>query len=369
MPLRRFWLSCVCCFLCGSLLWGCALPQVRAEERLFLGVKVEYRGEVTLAAGTRVADTVVGGLSGLTYDPQQQQFYAISDDRQQPRFYGLTISLPAPPSTQGGIIEPKLVTLLKQAKGDLYSPNTADPEGIALTPEGTLIISSEGVAATNSGPWIKEFALVNGQQERALPIPAYYLPDGTEQKGIRNNLGFEALTLSPTGDRLFVGVESALGQDFRANEPTYCRLLHYLRADVMPVLLAEHVYPLDPAPEDVMANGLVELLALDNGGHFLSLERTYSPLTGYGVKLFEISLAGATDTLGMATLPVGLPSLQPVRKRLILDLKTLGVPLTNLEGMALGPPFSNGSRSLLIIGDNNFEAQIPTQVLVFELQF
>ncbi len=240
MPLRRFWLSCVGCVLLVSLLWGCALPQVRAEDRLFLNVSVEYRGELSLPAGTLVDGTVVGGLSGLTYDPQQQQFYAISDDRQQPRFYGLTLSLPSAVSTQEGAIEPEFMTVLTQTNGDLYPPNTADTEGIGLTPDGSLMISSEGVTATSSLPWIKEFAL-NGQQERALPIPAYYLPEGTEQKGIRNNLGFEALTLSPTGDRLFVGVESALGQDLRPNQPIYCRLLHYLRGDVLPVLLAEHV--------------------------------------------------------------------------------------------------------------------------------
>ncbi|XFA74281.1 esterase-like activity of phytase family protein [Thermosynechococcaceae cyanobacterium Okahandja] len=350
--LRR-WLGLI---LCLPLLWGCALPQVRAEERLFLGVRVEYRGEMTLAAGTRFEDTVVGGLSGLTYDPQRQQFYAISDDRQQPRVYTLKINP----------LEPTAVTLLKQANMEVYPPNTADTEGIGLTPEGSLMISSEGVVATASLPWIKEFARASGQQQRALPIPAYYLPDGTGRQGIRNNLGFEALTLSPAGDRLFVAVESALSQDLRPNQPVYCRLLHYLRGDVAPVLLAEHLYPLDPAPDEVF-NGLVELLALDNGGHFLSLERTYSPLKGHGIKLFEVSLAGATDTLGMATLPVDTRSLRPVQKRLVLDLKTLGIPLTNLEGMALGAPFADGARSLLIIGDNNFDEQTPTQVLVFAI--
>ncbi len=359
-PRRWFWLSCLC--LCLTLLWGCTLPQVRAEERLFLGIQVSYRGEITLAADSHLAETVVGGLSGLTYDVPRQQFYAISDDRQQSRFYTLKISLPAPTG-----VEPTTVTFLKQANGQVYPPNTADPEGIGLTPENTLMISSEGVAASASPPWIKEFDLATGQELRSLPIPKYYLPDATGRQGIRNNLGFEALTLSPMGDRLFVGVESALSQDVRPNQPLYCRLLHYLRGDVAPVLLAEHLYPLDPAPE-ALFNGLVELLALDNGGHFLSLERTYSPLKGHGIKLFEVSLAGATDTLGMATLPVDTRSLRPVQKRLVLDLSTLGVRLTNLEGMTWGPPLADGGRSLLLIGDNNFDEQTPTQILVLDLQ-
>ncbi|MFN4280798.1 esterase-like activity of phytase family protein [Thermosynechococcus sp.] len=338
-----------------GLLWGCALPQVRAEERLFLNVGVEFRGEVRLSVGSQWQSTEVGGLSGLTYDPRQQQFYALSDDRRQPRFYTLEIT----PET----IVPKGVTFLRQPKGEGYPVNTADPEGIALTPEGHLVISSEGVTATASPPWIKEFARENGRRITTFPIPPYYLPHGGQ--GIRNNLGFEALTLSPAGDRLFVGVESALAQDVRPNLPLYCRLLHYLRGEVAPVLLAEHLYPLDPS--GAVFNGLVELLALDNGGHFLSLERSYSPREGYGIQLFEVSLAGATDTLGMATLPADLRTIRPVQKRLVLDFKTLGIPLTNLEGMSFGPPLADGARSLYIIGDNNFDGKTPTQVLIFAL--
>ncbi|MFN4195008.1 MAG: esterase-like activity of phytase family protein [Thermosynechococcus sp.] len=349
------WRYLLTAILLLGLLWGCALPQVRAEERLFLNVGVEFRGEVQLPVGSQWQGTEVGGLSGLTYDPRQRHFYAISDDRQQPRFYTLEIT----PET----IVPKGVTFLRQPNGEGYPANTADPEGIALTPEGRLVISSEGVTATASPPWIQEFVGETGHRLIAFPIPKYYLPSG--QRGIRNNLGFEALTLSPAGDRLFVGVESALAQDVRPNIPIYCRLLHYLRGDVAPVLLAEHLYPLDPS--EAVFNGLVELLALDNGGHFLSLERTYSPGVGHGIKLFEVSLAGATDTLGMATLPVDLRTIRPVQKRLILDFKTLGIPLTNLEGMSFGPPLADGTRSLYIIGDNNFDGKTPTQVLIFAL--
>lgn len=338
-----------------GLLWGCTLPEVRAEERLFLNVGVEFRGEVQLPVGSQWQGTEVGGLSGLTYDPRQRHFYAISDDRQQPRFYTLEIT----PET----IVPKGVTFLRQPNGEGYPANTADPEGIALTPEGHLVISSEGVTATASPPWIKTFERENGRTIEALPLPQYSLPE--RQQGIRNNLGFEALTLSPAGDRLFVGVESALAQDVRPNIPLYCRLLHYLRGEVAPVLLAEHLYPLENA--GAMFNGLVELLALDNGGHFLSLERSYSPREGYGIKLFEVSLGGATDTLGMATLPVDLRAIRPVQKRLVLDLNTLGIPLTNLEGMSFGPPLADGARSLYLIGDNNFDGKTPTQVLIFAL--
>lgn len=136
------WRHLLTAILLLGFLWGCALPQVRAEERLFLNVGVEFRAEVQLPVGSQWQNTEVGGLSGLTYDPRQQQFYAISDDRQQPRFYTLEIT----PET----ITPKDVTFLQQPNGEVYPPNTADTEGIALTPEGHLVISSEGVTATAS---------------------------------------------------------------------------------------------------------------------------------------------------------------------------------------------------------------------------
>jgi hypothetical protein len=50
------------------------------------------------------------------------------------------------------------------------------------------------------------------------------------------------------------------------------------------------------------------------------------------------------------------------RKRLLLDLDDLGIPLDNVEGMTFGP-----RRSLVLVSDNNFAATQFTQFLVFAL--
>ena len=54
-------------------------------------------------------------------------------------------------------------------------------------------------------------------------------------------------------------------------------------------------------------------------------------------------------------------------KTLLLDLRTLGIPLDNVEGMTLGPRLPDGRQSLVLVSDNNFAAAQFTQFLLFAL--
>ena len=56
-----------------------------------------------------------------------------------------------------------------------------------------------------------------------------------------------------------------------------------------------------------------------------------------------------------------------MKKTLLLDLRTLGIPLDNIEGMTLGPQLPDGRRSLVLVSDNNFAASQFTQFLLFAL--
>ena len=49
----------------------------------------------------------------------------------------------------------------------------------------------------------------------------------------------------------------------------------------------------------------------------------------------------------------------------MLDLKTLGIPLDNVEGMAFGKKLPDGRRSLVLVSDNNFSPAAFTQFLLF----
>ncbi|MBW4550502.1 MAG: esterase-like activity of phytase family protein [Aphanocapsa sp. GSE-SYN-MK-11-07L] len=349
---------------------GCDLPQVRAEDRIFLNLSLDFLGEYRLPAESQLEQTRIGGLSGLTYDRTQNQFYAISDDRSQyapARFYTLKLATQAN-SPQLARVDVTGVTLLKNQQGQPYPTNRLDPEGIALTPSRSVFIASEGVK-DQAPPFVDQFDL-NGAWMQALNLPDYYFsnPDSqTPAQGVGSNLGFESLTLNPSGDRLFAATESALLQDAEPNYtgPIRSRLLHYLVGDLKPILVSEHLYALEPTPAGATFHGLVELLALDNGGHFLSLERTFTPGQGITAKLFQVNTGSASNVSTLAILKGDLAGIQPVCKQSLFDLSQLGLTLGNLEGMALGPILPDGSQSLLLVSDDNFNPKEPTQFLLF----
>jgi hypothetical protein len=370
-----------------SWLAACSLPQVQAEDRVFLDLSLKFLDAYSFDKQT-FEETPVGGLSGLTYDRQRDRFYAISDDRSKlapSRFYTLQVKLDGENRDRIETISVEGVTFLKNAEGQTYKQGHLDPEDITLSPNNTVFVVSEGdprYQEDGIDPFIEEYDLQTGQSLQQFPLPPYYIPDAPEEiqtQGVQTNLGFEALTLNfggslPNGEpfRVFVATESALLQDIDESPPTdesqpegaKTRLLHYLVTDNRPQILAEHLYRLDAAPLMTPSNGLTDLVSIDNGGHFLSLERTYG-LGGFGAKIFQLAFGDATDISGYDTLKGDVSRIVPIRKQLMLDLKDLDIPLDNLEGMTLGPDLPDGSQSLLLVSDDNFEEKQVTQFLLF----
>lgn len=374
----------------GLVLSACAIPQVNAEDRLYLDLSLEYLDEFQLPK-QRFEGTPVGGLSAITYDRAGDRFYALSDDRgngSPPRFYTVHLVLnqteSAHPHIDDVIVEE--VTPILAASGAPFPSGIVDPEGIALSPQQTVIISSEGVARDGIPPFIEEFDVTTGERLQSFPIPNRYVPETSEgvSKGVQDNRGFEALTLSAAGMgigrvepfRVFAAVEEPLQQDLQEessdDESTSSapfmpgRMLHYVVSDDQATLIAEHLYPIEPRPFGAANNGLVELLSIDQAGHFLSLERSFGVL-GVGAKIFQVAIANATDTSQIEAFDTNINTIQPVYKRLILDLSELGMYLDNLEGMTLGPQLADGSQSLILVSDDNFNESQVTQWLLFKM--
>ena len=69
----------------------------------------------------------------------------------------------------------------------------------------------------------------------------------------------------------------------------------------------------------------------------------------------------------MADISEQLDEIRPADKTLLLDLDELGIPLDNVEGMAIGPDLPDGRRSLLLVSDNNFSPAGFTQFLLFAI--
>jgi 3-phytase len=127
--------------------------------------------------------------------------------------------------------------------------------------------------------------------------------------------------------------------------------------------VAEYTYRTEPVqdaptPADAFANnGLTELLALDDRGTLLALERSFSTgVPGNDIRLFiaRPDPAGA-DSSGRV----------PLRKELVLDLDDLGTTLDNQEGLTFGPNLPDGRRTLVLISDDNFSETQVTQFLAF----
>lgn len=386
--LRAIYLSRWCAFLlvlcCAGVLTGCTLPQVSAEERLFLPLSVEFLDEYVLPS-QEFEGTQVGGLSAIAYERQSDRFFVLSDDRSNlapARFYTLSLQLDTtnPQAIQMAAVNLEQVVTLQNPEGNPYAPGSVDPEAMVLSPRQSVFIASEGDTSQGIPPFINEFDRNTGAWLGALPLPQRYLPgeQNGEPVGVQNNLSFEALAINPGGFttqngyvepfRLFAATESSLAQDASTEaavgEPI--RMLHYLVGEDLPSLLAEHLYRLEPAPEGVLFNGLTELLVLDQGGHFLSLERTFGAM-GAEAKLFQLAIADATDTSGIPRFVGDLSNIQPIRKQLVLDLRELGIPLDNLEAMTLGPRLPDGSQSLILLSDDNFSDTQKTQFLLFRL--
>ncbi|MBE8998275.1 esterase-like activity of phytase family protein [Nostoc sp. LEGE 12447] len=337
---------------------------------------IEFIGEATLPKGLILKKTEVGGLSGITYDAKNNFYYAISDDRGQKaaaRFYTLKIDLSKGSLKKSGVIPIDVTTLLNE-NDQTFRPSETDTEGITLTNKSTIFISSEGDAAKLINPFIKEFSLSSDKEITTLPIPNKFLPDKAGKQGIRNNLAFESLTITPDKKNLFTASENALIQDGVAAKPNIgspCRILQYNLLNSQPE--KEFLYQTEPVSPFLnltgkFASGLPDLLALDNQGHFLSLERSFTGL-GFAISLFQVSLEQADDIHHIdSLLAIDFKNIKPVQKKLLLDLRTLDVLLDNIEGLTLGPKLPDGQQSLILVSDNNFNSLQRTQILAFKMK-
>ena len=372
-------------FALGGL--GVRTVTAEAKDERMTVASYEMIGTVNIPTGAQFEGTVIGGLSSITYDPNRKVYYSISDDQgtiNPVRYYTLSIDV------SDGRLDPGDITFLDvtsilDPSGAPYAPTSIDPEGLVLAHEGQLYFTSEGFAARTPpvDPFVNRINL-NGDHTRALTVPEKFIPkkdaNGIATQGVRQNLAFESLNVTPDQKTLVTASEGALVQDGPAagvGQSSLARILEYRLSSGVPG--SEYVYVVNPVAEPPVplnqfaVNGLVELLPLDNLGTMLALERSFSvgaPGLGNTIWLYEISTQGATDVSAEKSLyPNGVnqPPLNftPVSKRLILNVETdLGIEPDNIEGMAFGPALPDGRLPLVLVSDNNFAASQSTQFIV-----
>jgi hypothetical protein len=359
-------------------------PKIKRPELPQDVTTLTLSGQFSIRALTRfppVMGLPFGGISGLTSRAAGREIYGISDAQQGGRIYRFGLD------GAGGSLRVDTLSAvsLSMAPGD----NSPDHEGIVLLPDGTFAVSAEGTGHEPRLPPSVNIYGRHGDFVRRLPVPAKFVPEqtGPATHGARDNAGFEGLTLSPDGARLFTAAETALIQDgdaatFAAGAGT--RILEYVARHGTFEPAREFVYNLEPVPTPPYAagffiNGLVELLAV-NRTTLLALERGYvenktNPAQSRNrIRLYRVSLIGATDVSPLESLK-GHPEIVPVTKTLLADLseieglsRELAPTLDNFEGLAFGPRLPDGRASLLLVSDDNFSNAQRTWFLLFAIQ-
>lgn len=339
-------------------------------------------GDTSLPHRLSFQDTTVGGLSALDYDPVDDLWYTLSDDRSEhdpARFYTFRMSV-----TAEGLSRPSLqsVVFLRQSDGSTYpsrkqrrtatvQPGTVpDPEGLRFRHDTrTLMWSSEGNTRLGLEPFVREISL-GGQHLRHFTMPPQFKI--TPDTGPRDNLGLEGLALSPDGSTAWASMENALLQDGpepAANAPGGpCRITSFSTKTGKPLRQIAYVpdaIPDLPFPVGGLAmNGISELL-MQTHQHLLVLERSYIVGVGNSLRLYRVNVTEGSDTLGEATLRPGNHT--PVTKTLVLNFKDTGLKhLDNTEGMAWGPLVA-GRKTLVFVSDDNFNPLQTTQFVAFEV--
>ena len=334
---------------------------------------LRFLAETTLPGDLEVDGTLVGGLSGLAYDPGCDLFYTISDDRGRfgpPRFFTLSIDFDGATAAA----EVLSSTALRGADGELYARGDLDSEALALHPGGSLFVCTEGVPHRGIPPLVGRFS-IDGRMLEEMPLPSHYLPDVDGSRGVRDNLGFEGIAITPGGDRIILTTENALLQDGPAADLGVGSPARILLIDVTTgETVAEYLYEVGSVPDEprpataFRTNGISEILALDDD-RVLVVERSFSAGIGNRVRLYLVDFNGATNIRNLDSIrDADGPEPAPVRKVLVTDLADFGITADNIEGMVLGPALEDGRRLLVMIADNNFQPSVQAnQVLLFSV--
>ena len=328
--------------------------------------------------------TIVGGLSGISYNQQNHNWVLISDDRSEhnpSRFYEANINY-----NQHGfkdisftdvheLTQPNGSSYINKNQYDESSDNiVADPESIrfdSLT--NHLWYTSEGDRSLGLNPFIRQ-ATTNGTFISELPIHKPLKMDADNKQGFRNNLALEGSTFSADGQSYWTAMEGSLLQDDTL--PTIdtganARITQYDRKGNV---LAEYAYPLDPLPEKPgknkdANNGITEILAV-NDHEFLALERasvqTNDDVYNNYVKVYKYRTDSATNIKNMSSLKYR--NIQPLKKELVTSLNNSQLKhIDNVEGISFGKKLPNGHNTLVLVAENNFNKSQQTQVFALEV--
>lgn len=369
-----------------ALLFGCSATKNIGHTAKNPAIKsLKFLDEYIIPNNFHFRHTWVGGLSGIDYDAERDQYYLICDERSATspsRYYTVSIKITGNKIDTVAFLR---VDSLNQPNGQLYpslksSPQqAADPESIRYHKRtGTWFWSSEGARAKRNGtvvcrsPWVYQID-AKGRVLDSLTMPNS-IKSYPRDYGIRTNEALEGLALSPDGKTLWASMEGPTYQDGMPATTKNGALLRFTQFSLATGnAVAQYAYPVDavaqlPVPKAAFGiNGVPELLAIGEK-QFLVLERSFSTgIKDCTIKIYLADFAKADNVLEVSSLKSD-ESISVASKKLLLNLENLGIAIDNIEGITFGPKLPNGHASLLLVSDNNFADHEKTQILLFEVR-
>lgn len=374
-------------FLSSVFLMACSSNKKLANGEKAVSISsIKFLSEYAVPYDLRFQGTVVGGLSGIDYNKNLDEYYMICDDPSAvspARYYTAKISI-----TNNAIDSVAFtnVTTLLNKDGKPYADiikdrlHSADLEALRFIPlTNEMIYSTEGQRHTtkNGSIEIQQPSIIvmdkNGNYKDSFALPANMYFHTTEN-GPRHNSVFEGLDFTNHYKSLFLNVEESLYEDgLRAGLGDSTAWVRFLKFNTKTKKqVAQYAYQIDavpfaPIPADAFKiNGISDIMFIGNN-KFLVIERGYSK--GRKPSDIRIYIADISQAENIANNPSlkEHPVKKPITKKLLLDFNSLGRFVDNVEGVTFGPILPNGKRSLVFVVDNNFDKIQISQFWLFEI--
>lgn len=315
--------------------------------------------------------TLIGGLSGIDYDPDLNIYYLLSD-HETPRYYTASILI-----SRTGIDSVRFLQSYSIPWSNERTTAEPDPEAIRLDRRtGQLVWTNEGEKISSKNIFLAPSINVidtDGRAYERFSAPENLIMNPSEY-GPRRNGTLEGLTFSDDFKTIYTSLEEPLYQDgpraSLSGSNSWVRFYQYNA--LTGENTAQYAYSLEPVaheptPDNAFKmNGISEILSL-GGKKMLVIERSYSTgHPGCTIRLFIADFSSAIDVKAITSLKES-PPVAPGVKKLVLNMESLGIYIDNIEGVTFGPDLPNGHKSLIFISDNNFNKTQKTQFLLFEV--
>ena len=296
-----------------------------------------FSGQVVIPYDYDVNGNVVGGISGIALNTNDNSYFLIAD-KPPARIFKVNIN-------NNDIEDLKFVETL------VLSPTLmgmSELEGIAYNNEiGKLYVSDEQKNGTriielnNEAEFVRIIEPVN---QPFIPLSGY-------------NSGIEGLTISYNAEDLYYAFERPTDDCLEQS------LITITKKDISNASASQtFYYQLHPVANDELnTNGVSDLLFLSDLS-LLIMERAYIPNHGNVVRIYVANLEGRGSQV--KAINCNKNSLGSVKSKLLFDFAEVSdFAIDNAEGMT----FSADKSQLYIVTDNNFSMKQKTQIIALDV--